>query len=92
MLLEHADFLAQASLNATDRLLSRFGQIIARIADNPFQFPFADGLDVLGIPQNTYRKCLFEDRYKALFRLEESHAFIVMVVDTRMENTDLFQG
>ena len=42
MLLEHADFLAQVSLNAADRLLSKFDQILARITDNPFQFPFAD--------------------------------------------------
>jgi len=50
MLLEHAGFLAQVSLNAADRLLSKFDLMLARIADNPFQFPFADELDVPNIP------------------------------------------
>jgi len=77
MLLEHAEFLAQVSPNAADRMLSKFDLILARIADNPFQFPFADELDSSNLPPKFYRKCLFEERYKALFRLGENEAHIV---------------
>jgi plasmid stabilization system protein ParE len=86
MLLEHAEFLAQASLNAADRMLSKFDLILARIADNPLQFPFADELDAPDLPPNAYRKCLFEGRYKALFRLEENEAHVIAVIDSRMGN------
>jgi plasmid stabilization system protein ParE len=89
MLDEHADFLAQISVDAADRLLSRFEKIIARLADNPFQFPIADELDIPGVPPNTYRKCLFEERYKALFMVGEGEVFIDAVIDTRRENKDL---
>jgi len=57
MLLKHAVFLAQVSIDAADRLFSRFDHIIARIADNPYQFPLADKLDTADIFVNTYRKC-----------------------------------
>ena len=86
MLLEHAEFLAQVSLNAADRMLSKFDLILARIADNPFQFPMADELDAPSLPPKLYRKCLFEERYKALFRLEENEAHVVAVIDSRMGN------
>ncbi|MCL1894399.1 MAG: hypothetical protein FWG02_09225 [Holophagaceae bacterium] len=85
----HVKFLQRESLNAAKRLVSSYKKSIARIADNPFQFPFADELDISSLPQNTYRKCLFEERYKMLFKLEETLAIIVAVIDTRMENTDL---
>ena len=86
MLDEHADFLAQVSFDAAVRLLSQFEKIIARLADNPFQFPFADELDVPYISPKLYRKCLFEERYKALFRLGENEAHVVAVIDSRMGN------
>jgi plasmid stabilization system protein ParE len=86
MMDEHADFLAQVSVNAAGRLLSRFEKIAERIAENPFQFPIADELDVPTLPPDTFRKCLIEERYKALFRLEENQAFIIAVIDSRMEN------
>jgi plasmid stabilization system protein ParE len=89
MLDEHADFLAQVSFDAAIRLLSQFEKIIARLAENPFQFPIADELDVPNIPPNTYRKCLFEKRYKALFKVGEGEVFVDAVIDSRRENKDL---
>jgi plasmid stabilization system protein ParE len=89
MLDEHADFLAQVSFDAAIRLLSQFEKIIARLEDNPFQFPFADELDVPDLPPNTYRKCLFERRYKALFLIGEGEVFVDAVIDSRMENKSL---
>jgi plasmid stabilization system protein ParE len=88
MLSMHARFLKRESLGAAHRLMSGYGKSIARIADNPFQFPFADELDIPNITPNTYRKCLFEIRYKALFRIKEGNAFVVAIIDSRMENMD----
>jgi plasmid stabilization system protein ParE len=82
----HVRFLKRDSPDAAHRLVLSYKKSIARIADNPFQFPIADELDILGIPPNTYRKCLFGGRYKALFRLEGEEAFIIAVVDSRAEN------
>jgi plasmid stabilization system protein ParE len=89
MLREHADFLAQISPDAAERMMFRFDKIGDRLAENPYQFPVADELDVPGIPPDTYRKCLFEDRYKALFQVRDSDVFVDAVIDTRRENKDL---
>jgi len=86
MLAEHSDFLWQVSPEAANRLELGFKKSIARIADNPFQFPFADDLDAPDLPPNAYRKCLFEGRYKALFWLGETEAHIIAVIDSRMGN------
>ena len=89
MLLDHSDFLWQVSPHAADRLELSFKKSLNRIADNPFQFPYADEIDFPNLSPDTFRKCLFEGRYKALFRLEGNEAFIVAVIDSRMENIDL---
>jgi len=89
MLLEHIDFLARISIEAAERLMSQFDRIVERIADNPFQFPIADDLDVPYIPPKLYRKCLFERRYKALFIVEGGEVSVDAVIDSRMENKDL---
>ena len=67
-----------------------FKKVIGRIADNPFQFPFADTLDVLNIPPNTYRKCILENHYKVLFQVEEDEVSVDAVIDSRRENRSLF--
>ena len=90
MLLLHTEFLARVSLAAARRLLTDFKRINARLADNPYQFPFADDLDVPGIPPDTYRKCLFSRRYKALFLIEGNDVNIDVIIDCRQENRGLF--
>ena len=72
MLLAHTEFIARVSPATASRLLSEFKKITGRLSDNPYQFPFADGLDVPGIPLEKYRKCMFAQRYKALFLIEEN--------------------
>jgi hypothetical protein len=52
--------------------------------------PRVDELDALGIPLETYRKCLFDGRYKALYLVEGDNIFIDVIVDCRQENRDLF--
>jgi len=88
MFYEHVKFLSHESLNAAHRLVLGFKKSLVRIAANPFQFPFADELDVPHIPPNALRKCLFESRYKALFRLKDNEAYVIAVIDSRRENRD----
>jgi plasmid stabilization system protein ParE len=89
MFSEHVRFLKRESPSAAQRLVSGYRKSLQRLAENPLQFPVADQLDVQDIPPNTYRKCLFEDRYKALFRLEGNEVLVVAVIDSRRENTSI---
>lgn len=90
MLITHTEFLAQVSLNAARRLLSDFQKAVQNLEDNPFQYPYADEWDAPGIPLNTYRKCLFDGRYKALFLVEGKAVYIDAIIDCRQENKNLF--
>jgi len=90
MLTTHTKFLANVSPNTARRLLADFKASTKRIADNPFQFPYADEMDAPGIPPETYRKCLFDGRYKALFLVEGYDAHIDAIIDCRQENKDLY--
>ena len=90
MLLLHTEFLARLSLAAARRLVECSEEAKVRIADNPYQFPFADELDAPGTPSGTYRKCLFFGRYKALFLIEGDGVFIDAIIDCRQENSALF--
>jgi hypothetical protein len=88
MLEGHVEFLARASIEAALRLHDSYADAGGRIEDNPLLFPFADHLDAPSIPSKTYRKCLFEERYKAVFRMEEGGevAAVVAIIDCRMGN------
>jgi len=90
MLLQHTEFLTQVNPAAARRLISSLKKLKSRLSDNPYQFPFADDLDVPGIPPETYRKCLFEKRYKALFLIEGNDVYIDAIIDCRQENKNLF--
>jgi plasmid stabilization system protein ParE len=90
MLLKHTEFLARSSHTAARRLIASSKEVMIRLADNPYQFQFADGLDVPGVPAETYRKCLFGRRYKALFLVEGNDVYIDAFIDCRQENDTLF--
>ena len=90
MLITHTEFLARVSPIAARRLLADFKKATTRISQNPYQFPYANELDAPGIPLETYRKCLFDKRYKALFLIESHIAYVDAVIDCRQENKDLF--
>ena len=91
MLSTHFHFLAQVSKIAANRLIASFKSSSKRIAASPLQFPLADDGDAPGIPPNTYRKCLFEHRYKIIFFMNDEVISIDAVLDTRMENKGIFQ-
>ena len=91
MLLSHTEFLARVSPSAARVLLADFKEITKRLEDNPLMFPFADEMDVPGIPLETYRKCLFGKRYKAICLVENDHVYIDAIIDCRQENADLYE-
>jgi len=90
MLLTHTEFLSQVSPAAARRLLADFKKITGLIADNPLRFPFADEVDAPGIPTQTYRKCVFDGRYKALYLIEDDNVYIDAIIDCRQENKNLY--
>ena len=90
MLLQHTEFLARVSPAAARKLISTIKDVYAKLAENPYQFPFADELDVPGIPSDTYRKCFFGGRYKAIFLIEGNAVFLDAIIDCRQENKNLF--
>ena len=90
MLMAHTEFLSRVSVAAARRLLVDFKKKTRLLAANPQQFPFADELDAPGIPPQTYRKCIFDERYKALYLIEGTDVFIDAVIDCRQENKNLF--
>ena len=90
MLLSHTEFLARVSTSAARRLFADFKKVMGSLSENPFQFPFADELDAPDIPIDTYRKCLLEKRYKALFLVEGNNVYIDAIIDCRQENKMLY--
>ena len=54
------------------------------------KYPYADDLDAADIPREAYRKCLFCDRYKALFLVEDRTVYIDAIIDCRQENQKLY--
>ena len=90
MLISHTEFLARVSSPAARRLLVDFRKVKKVLEETPFQYPFADERDAPGIPLETYRKCLFDGRYKALYLVEENIVHIDAVIDCRQENDNLY--
>jgi hypothetical protein len=90
MLQSHIGFLAKVSTAAARKLLADFKKSVDKLENNPLQFPYADEIDVPGIPPETYRKCLFDARYKALFLIEGDNIYIDAIIDCRQENKELF--
>ena len=90
MLLQHTEFLARVSISAARRLIKSTKKMKSTLKCNPEMYAFADEVDVPGIPHKTYRKYIFEKRYKALYLIERNNVFIDVIIDTRQENKNLF--
>jgi len=89
MLIAHTEFLARVSIPATRKLLKEFRKVTKTLEDNPLQYPFADEMDVPGISLETYRKCLFDGRYKAICLVDGDMVYIDAIIDCRRENKTL---
>ena len=90
MLVAHAKFLANVNPAAARELLAAFRKASDSIANGPMKYPYADDLDAADIPREVYRKCLFCDRYKALFLVEDRTVYIDAIIDCRQENKKLY--
>ena len=88
-LLAHVTFLAQLSVTAADKLIDSFDKHINMIEAHPFIYQIADELDAPGIPQNLYRRCVFEEHYKILFRIDGENIFVEAILDARAENKNI---
>jgi len=79
----HIDSLWQLNPDAANKLEVYFEKAIGRIISNPFQFQYADELDVPNILPNTYRKCQVYKHYKILFLVKDNELLIDVVIDSR---------
>jgi len=82
MLLRHTEFLSRVSIPAAKQFYKDFGDILHRLADNPYQFPPEEDLN---LPEGQYRKAIFAKWYKALFMVEDQTVYLDAVVDGRMD-------
>ncbi|MDR0909286.1 MAG: type II toxin-antitoxin system RelE/ParE family toxin [Spirochaetaceae bacterium] len=82
MLHEHADFLAQVSLPAAERLEDMFYQKINSLSFWPERYRW---LENPAIPRHKYRRLPFEKNYMIVYRVTEDTVYIDFVLDARMD-------
>lgn len=82
MLVAHAAFLAQVSVEAAMRLTSAFETAANSLADMPQRCPWLSGEH---IPRNTYRFLLFENRYMLIFQIKDNVVLVDYVLDCRQD-------
>lgn len=82
MLVSHAAFLAQASVDAAVRLTDEFERAADSLEFMPQRCPWFRGGY---IPNNTYRFLLFEKRYMILFQIEDDIVYADYVLDCRQD-------
>lgn len=86
MLIEHMRFLANVSAPASKRFLASFKEAKQTLSVFPMSGPYDDELS---LPPDTYRKCLFYDRYNILYEIEENTVFVDAIIDCR-QDTEYF--
>jgi hypothetical protein len=90
MLISHMLCLSRVSPSAARHLLAEVKKQVELIEKNPSFFPFADESDVQGISPEAYRKCAFNEKYKALYLVKGNEIHIDAVIDCMQENAKLF--
>jgi len=90
MLILHTEFLSRVSFAAADKLIEAFEKAKDLLEENPLQYSFADDFDAVGIPEKTYRKRLFYDRYKMLYLIEGTNVYVDAIIDCRQSNSELY--
>ena len=81
-LIRHAEFIARVSKPAANRFYRDFSDILRRLAQNPYQFPFYDDPN---LPPEIYRKALFAKWYKIVFYIDGTEVIVDSVVDGRSD-------
>jgi plasmid stabilization system protein ParE len=82
MLVSHARFLAQVNEKAADRLIREFEAKAKSLEIMPTRCPWLH--DPL-LPEQKYRKLLFEKRYLLVFQIKGKTVYIDAVVDCRQD-------
>ena len=82
MLVQHAQFLAQVSISAAERLISEFHEKAKSLEIMPERCPW---LFDLYIPEYKYRKLLFSEYYLLLFQVIGTNVYIDAMVDCRQD-------
>ena len=82
MLVSHAAFLAQTSVNAAQRLADSFEKIAGSLEFMPQRCTW---LTNEFIPRNMYRYILFEKRYMIIFQIKDNTVYEDHVIDCRQD-------
>ena len=82
LLVSHAAFLAQVSLEAAERLTAEFEKTAKSLEQMPQRCPWLTG-DY--IPRNAYRFILFEKHYMLIFQIVDDIVYADYVVDCRQD-------
>ena len=88
MLISHAAFLAQSSIQAAEKLIEAFEQAAKGLETMPQRHPWLLSAE---IPKNVYRFALFEKRYMLLFQIKGQTVYADYVVDCRQDYAWLIQ-
>ncbi|MCD7784417.1 MAG: type II toxin-antitoxin system RelE/ParE family toxin [Oscillospiraceae bacterium] len=88
MLVYHADFLAQVSPRAAERLTQAFEKAANSLEVMPERCPCLSDENTLG---DTYRYILFERRYMIVFRIVDDTVYADYVIDCRQDYSWLLQ-
>ncbi len=88
MLVYHADFLAQVSPRAAERLTQEFEKTANSLEVMPQRCPCLKGE---GFQDNTYRYILFERRYMIVFKIVNDIVYAEYVLDSRQDYSWLLQ-
>ncbi len=81
-LLEQAAFVSRVSLSGARRYHREYLKILARLEENPFQFPVDLEID---LPGRTYRKAIFAKWFKVLFQVKDQRVYIDGIIDCRRD-------
>ena len=82
MLIYHARFLANVSVQAANRLIDNFVEITDSLAAMPERNPW---LEHDAIPFQKYRRLLFGKHYMALYQIQENTVYVTAVLDCRQD-------
>lgn len=82
MLVSHAAFLAQVSLEAAEWLTTDFEKTADSLETMPQRCPWLTGEY---IPRNAYRFILFEKHYMIIFQIVDDIVYADYVVDCRQD-------
>ena len=80
-MLEHMTFISSVSVEAAERFVTEFEDVINRLEDNPLQYQIDTSFD----NPDEYRRAFFARWYKCLFVVKGNRVYVDSVVDCRQD-------